>query len=138
MHGQTRLITETIMPNDNITIPYGPLTLTRMMFEMLEMDMPLSKLKRKQGVTPSEVIMALVSHAMQMRGLSINRLEDVIDNDEMRMIHGLSDDVDKNDLYRMEDALGNNIEPVIRHIDRMLKDKFGLSFETVFIDWSSG
>lgn len=131
------MISETIVPNDNITVPYGPLTLTRMVFDMLEMDRPLSKLKRRQGVTPSEVIIALVSHAMQMRGLSINRLEDVINDKEMRMIHGLSDEVDKNDLYRMEDALGENVEPVIEHIDRMLKDKLGLSFDTVFIDWSA-
>lgn len=108
-----------------------------MMFEMLEMDKILCKLKRKQGVPPSEVIMALVSHAMQMRGLSINRLENVIDDDTKRMIHGLSEDVDKNDLYRMERALGDHIEPVIRHIDRMLKEKLGLNFETVFMDWSA-
>lgn len=62
------MISETIVPNDNITVPYGPLMLTKMVFDMLEMDRPLSKLKRKQGVTPSEVIIALVSHAMQMRG----------------------------------------------------------------------
>ena len=135
--GQTRLISEQLVPNDDITFPYGPVTVTRMVFDILEMDRVFSKLKRRQGATVSEVTVALVAHAMQMRGLSINRMEDLIDDDEIRMIYDISDEVDKNDLYRTGRILGDNIEPVIRHIDRMLKDKLGLTFTKVFMDWSA-
>ena len=107
------------------------------MFDVLEIDKVLSRLKRKQGVTVSEVTIALVSHAMQMRGLSINRMEDVIDDEHLRQIYDFSDDVDKNDLYRIGKILGDNIEPIIRHIDSMLKKKLCLSFEKVFLDWSA-
>lgn len=135
--GQTRFITETLEPNDNVTVPYGPVTLTRMTFDLLEMDKVFSKLKRKQGATVSEVCIALVSHAMQMRGLSINRMEDIVEDEQLRLIYDLSDDVDKNDLYRTGKILGENIEPIIRHIDRMMKDKLGLTFTNVFMDWSA-
>lgn len=107
------------------------------MFDVLEMDKVLGKLKRKQGVTVSEVTIALVAHAMQMRGLSINRMEDVIDDEHLRQIYDFSDDVDKNDLYRTGKVLGDNIEPIIRHIDCMLKEKLCLSFDKVFLDWSA-
>jgi len=134
--GKTKELEKTIIPNENLTVPYGPVTLTRMTFEMLEMDRVLSKLKRDQGVTISEVCIALVAHAMQMMGLSINRMEDLIEDKDMRLVYGLSDEVDKNDLYRTGKALGNAIDPIIRHIDTILKEKLGLRFEEVYLDWS--
>jgi transposase len=134
--GKTDRALEDISPNDNVTVPYGPVTMTRMMFEMLEMDKVLSRLKRKQGATVSEVCIALVSHAMQMRGLSINRMEDLISDRDKRMLYDLSDDIDKNDLYRTGSLLGDSIDPIIRHIDTMLREKLGLKFYQVFLDWS--
>ena len=135
--GQTKIVSDSIEPNDNVTVPYGPVTLTRMAFDMLEMDRVLSRLKRKQGATVSEVCIALVAHAMQMRGLSINRMETVIEDADARLIYGLSDEVDKNDLYRTGKLLGDSIDPIIRHIDGILRDKLGLRFESVFMDWSA-
>ena len=134
--GKTKQLHETLKPNDNVTVPYGPVTVTRMAFELLEMDKVLSKLKRNQGASVSEVCIALVAHAMQMRGLSINRMEDLIEDKEKRMIYDLSEEVDKNDLYRIGSLLGDSIDPVIRHIDRMLREKLGLNFYEVFMDWS--
>lgn len=134
--GKSKKILEEIRPSDNITVPYGPVTMTRMMFEVLEMDKVLSGLKRKQGATVSEVCIALVAHAMQMRGLSINRMEDVISDADKRRIYDLSEDIDKNDLYRTGSLLGDSIDPIIRHIDTILKQKLGLDFMEVFVDWS--
>lgn len=108
-----------------------------MVFEALEMDRVLSGLKRKQGASVSEVCIALVSRAMQDRGLSINRLEDVIGDDDVRAEYGLSKDVDKNDLYRVGQILGENIDPIVRHMNTVLKSKFGLEYNKVFMDWSA-
>ncbi|MBR1452194.1 MAG: transposase, partial [Candidatus Methanomethylophilaceae archaeon] len=83
-----------------------------------------------------EICIALVAHAMQMRGLSINRMEDLISDNERRLIYDLSEEVDKNDLYRTGELLGRSIDPVIRHVDTMLRQKLGLDFYEVFIDWS--
>lgn len=108
-----------------------------MFFEFFEMDRPLSGLKRKQGANVSEVAQALIAKSMQMRGLSINRMEDIIEDDVQRETYGLSKDVDKNDLYRVNKYLGMGIEPIIRHMDTIMKRKLGITFEKVFIDWSA-
>lgn len=137
VEGQTKLISTELEPNENVTVQYGPKALTTMVFDALEMDRPLSALKRKQGASVSEVCIALVSRAMQDRGLSINRLEDVIEDDDVRAEYGLSEDVDKNDLYRTGQILGENIDPIIRHMNTMLKSKFGMEYNEVFMDWSA-
>ncbi len=66
---------DTIEPNENITVPIGSMSLIWMVFEAMEMDIPFSKLKRKQGATVSEVAVAMTARAMETRGLSINRFE---------------------------------------------------------------
>lgn len=113
------------------------MSLIRMVFEAMEMDIPFSKLKRKQGATVSEVAVAMTARAMETRGLSINRLEDLIADDNVRAEYGLSKDVEKNDLYRIGQTLGRNIDPIVRHMNGVLKRKFGLSFNEVFTDWSA-
>lgn len=123
--------------NDNVTVPIGPVTLTRMVFRELELGKILSKLKRRQGASIEDVTIALVTHAMQMEGLSINRMEDILDNPHRREIYGLDEDVDKNDLYRTGRRLGESIDLIVEHLDRVLKDKFDISFEKVFMDWSA-
>lgn len=135
--GQTRLAVDGIEPNGNLTVPIGPLTLTRMVFDRLRMDEVLSGLKRDQGASVTAVTEALVTHAMQMRGLSINRMEDILENPHRREIYGLDDDVDKNDLYRIGRKLGSGISKVVAHIDTVLNQEIGVSFKTVFLDWSA-
>ena len=110
--GKTDRTSKKIEPNDNLTVPYGPVTITQMVFETLEMDRVFSRLKRKQGATVTEICIASVAHAMQMRGLSINRMEDLISDNERRLIYDLSEEVDKNDLYRTGELLGRSIDHV--------------------------
>lgn len=135
--GQIRLISTALEPNGNVTVQCGPRTVTAMVFDALEMDRVLSGLKRKQGASVSEVCIALVSRAMQDQGLSINRLEDVIEDNDVRAEYGLSEDVDKNDLYRVGQILGENMDPIIRHMNTVLKSKFGLEYNKVFMDRSA-
>ena len=119
-HAQKTLIGRTIEPNENITVPIGPVTLARMAKEELRLPSVLDSMKRDQGASVTDVTVALVSHAMQMQGL-----------------YGLDEGVDKNDLYRTGKLLGKNIETVVRHIDGQLRNRYHISFEKVFLDWSA-
>ena len=95
--GQTKIIEEEIETNDNTTVPIGPLALTKMSFEFLELDKVLSPLKRRQGTNVTDPTVALISKSMSSIGLSINRMEDIIEDNVQRETYGLSDDADIND-----------------------------------------
>jgi len=73
---------------------------------------------------------------MQMRGLSINRLEDILDNPNIREAYGIEETMDKNDLYRASERLGENMDRIVKRIDTVLIKKFGFSFDEIFVDWS--
>ena len=136
-HAQKTLIGRAIEPNENVTVPVGPVTLTRMVIEELRLPPVLDSMKRDQGASVTDVTVALVSHAMQMQGLSINRMEDILDNPHRREVFGLDEGVDKNDLYRTGKLLGKNIDTVVKHIDGQLRNRYHISFEKVFLDWSA-
>ena len=78
--GQRTLIGNAVEPNDNVTVPIGPVTLSRMTVETLGLPELLDSLKRRQGASVTDVTVALMAHAIQMRGLSINRMEDIPDD----------------------------------------------------------
>lgn len=130
--GQTELIVDTIEPNDNMTVPIRSMSLIRMVFEAMEMDIPLSKFKRKQGATVSGAAVAMTARVMETRDLSINRPEDLIADDNVLVESGSSKDVEKNDLYRIGRMPGRNIDPIVRHMNRILRRRSGLRFNEVF------
>lgn len=135
--GQRTLDTECLECNDNITIPIGPLTLVRKTFEVMGLPRLLNPMKRDQGASVTEVTEALVSHSMQMQGLSINRMEDILENPHKQQVYGISDDVDKNDLYRTCRILGRNLDTVVGHINSWLTERLSISLKEVFLDWSA-
>ena len=47
----------------------------------------------------TDVTVVLMIHAMQMRGLPINRVEDILDDLNRLNVYGVDDSVDKNNLY---------------------------------------
>lgn len=76
---QTVLPIEDTEPNDNFTMPAGPIELVRQVFNEFGLIPILSGMKREQEVSVAKVTEALVAHTMEMEGLN--------------------DDVDKNDLH---------------------------------------
>ncbi len=128
---------EDIVANDDITVPAGCNQIVRRVFREFDLDILLDTLKRNQGISISELTMCMVTHAMQMKGLSINRLEDILDNSNIREAYGVEEVMDKNDLYRASERLGENMDLVVEKIDTVLRKKFGFSFNEVFFDWSA-
>jgi len=134
--GQTTLA-QTLKPNNNITVPIGPKALVDMVFDEFGLKRILTGMKRNQGSDPYDVAKALVICAMQMEGLSINRMEDILEDPHRKEAYGLGDDVTKDDLYRVCKRLGTNLDAIVAHINTTLRERFGMSFKEVILDWSA-
>lgn len=52
----------------------------RMVIDKFRLPLVLDSMKRNQDSSMTDVTLTLVSHDMQMQGLSINRMEDVLEN----------------------------------------------------------
>lgn len=128
---------EDIVVNDDVTAPAGCNQMVRRVLREFDLDIVLESLKRNQGVSMYDLTACMVTHAMQMRGLSINRMEDILEEPEMQEVYGLDRGIDKNDLYRASEKLGMNMEVIVDRLTTVLKKKFGMSFDEVFFDWSA-
>lgn len=67
------MISETIVPNDNITVPYGPLTLTRMVFDMLEMDLEIIYDPKLEGSIPDKLYRSMIEEYTEVKVNDNNR-----------------------------------------------------------------
>ena len=95
--------------NDDVTAPAGCNQVVRRVLREFDLDIVLESLKRNQDVSMYDLTACMVMHAMQMRGFSINRMEDILEEPEMQEVYGLDRGIDKNDLYRASEKLGMNI-----------------------------
>ncbi len=122
--GQRTFIGNAIESNDNVTVPIGPVTLSLMTVKTLGLPELLDLLKRRQRTSVINATVVSMAHAMQMRGLSINRMEDIPDDPNRLKIYRLDDGVDKNDLHRIGRILGKNIDKVVEYMERQLETDF--------------
>jgi transposase len=95
----------------------------------------LDGLKRAQGDSVSKETIALVSNSMEMTGISISRLDRILEDDIVRREYGLEGD--PRSIYRTVERIGKNSGPIVRHLGRVLGEKYGITFDTVFMDWTS-
>lgn len=72
-----------------------------------------------------------------MQGLSINRMMDILESTDAFEEYGIPPDCDINSLYRAADRLGEHADEIIRHINAVYRDKFGVKMEGLFMDWSA-
>ena len=63
--------------------------------QLFEDIVVMESLKRNQGVSMYDLTACMVTHAMQMRGPSINRMEDILEEPEMQEVYGLDRGIDK-------------------------------------------
>jgi len=95
----------------------------------------LDSLKRDQGDRVSSETVALVSNCVEMTGVSINRLDRILENANVRNEYGLNGDA--RSIYRTVERLGRNSDTLIRHLGNVLKDSYGITMRTIFMDWTS-
>jgi len=122
-------------PNNNMTMRVGNKVLVETVFAATGLDVFLNGLKRGQGDSVSREVIALVANSMEMTGLSINRLDRMLENDVVRREYGLN--ADPRSIYRTVERIGKNSEGIVKYLGNVLKDRFGVGMDTVFIDWTS-
>ena len=131
-----RLYANIPKPNGNVTIPVGNKVLTESVFRETGLDVFLDDLKRNQGNSVAAETVALVSTSVEMTGLSVNRLDRILSNDTVREEYGLGANAPRS-VYRTVERLGRNSDAIVSFLGNVLKKKYGVGMDTVFMDWTS-
>lgn len=123
-------------PNDNVTMTMGNKTVVDAVFADTGLDVFLDGLKRAQGNSVAAETAALVANSIEMTGISVNRIDRILEEDVIREEYGLGASAPKS-VYRTVDRLGKNSDAVVRFLGDVLKRKYGVKMDTVFMDWTS-
>ena len=75
-------------PNDDVTMPIGAKKLTEAVFRDTGLDVLLDSLKRDQGTSVSKKTVALVANSLEMTGISVSRIDSILDDEDVRTPHG--------------------------------------------------
>ena len=78
-------------PNDDVSMPIGSKILTE--------------------------VVVLVANSMDMTGISVNRIDSILDSENIRAEYGLGAGGSKS-LYRMVERLGRNSDSIVRYLGR--------------------
>lgn len=123
-------------PNKNRTMSMGNKVVVDSVFRDTGLNGFLNGLKRSQGEDVSDEVKALVSNSVEMTGLSINRLDRILDDDIVRDEYGLGSSASKS-IYRTVERIGRNSDDIIAFLAGSLKRSYGIGMRTVFFDWTS-
>ena len=133
---RSRLHAKIPVPNDNVTMAAGNKVLADSVFGETGLDLFLDGLKRSQGNSVAAETIALVANSVEMTGLSVNRLDRLLDNDAVREEYGLDANAPRS-VYRTVERLGRNSDAIVSYLGDVLKRRYGVSMDTVFMDWTS-
>jgi transposase len=122
-------------PNNNVTMTMGNKILTDAIFADTGLNVFLNGLKREQGDSVSDEVAALVSNSIEMTGISINRLDRMLESDTVRDEYGLKGDA--RSVYRTVERIGRNNDLIVQYLGNVLKERYGVTMSTVFMDWTS-
>ena len=123
-------------PNDNISMTMGNKVIVDAVFSDIGLDAFLDDLKRNQGEKVSNEIKALVSNSIEMTGISVNRLDRMMEKKEFRTEYGLGSGAARS-VYRTVERVGGHSDEIVQFLGKRLKQAYGVGMETVFIDWTS-
>jgi len=122
-------------PNDNVTMVMGNKVLVDSVFEDTGLNGFLDGLKREQGDNVSDEVKALVSNSIEMTGISIKRLDRMLNNDVVRYEYGLKGEA--RSVYRTVERIGRNSDQIVKYLGTVLKERYGVAMNVVFTDWTS-
>lgn len=123
-------------PNDDVTMPIGSKILTEAVFRDTGLDTFLDALKRDQGASVAAETVALVANSMDMTGISVNRIDAILDSEDVRAEYGLGAGGSKS-LYRTVERLGRNSDSIVRYLGEQLTSRYGVTLDRVLMDWTS-
>ena len=133
---RSRLHANIPRPNDNVTMAAGNKALADSVFRETGLDVFLDGLKRSQGNSVSAETIALVANSVEMTGLSVNRLDRLLENDIVRAEYGLDANAPRS-VYRTVERLGRSSDAIVSFLGDVLKRRYGVRMDTVFMDWTS-
>jgi transposase len=122
-------------PNQNKTFPIGTIQTVKNIFEEHHLTPLLDSLKHC-GHTLSGLITGLVSYKMT-EDLSVSRCHQWMTNNPLLLEHLQLSDFGNDALYRGLALLGQNRHQILRHLQHILKNEYGVGLDMVFMDWTS-
>jgi len=114
----------------------GNKTLVDAVFHDTGLDAFLDGLKRNQGNTVSKETVALVANSVEMTGLSVSRLDRMLEDERVRAEYGLGGSAPRS-VYRTVERLGENMDSVVSFLADTMRRRYGVTMDTVFMDWTS-
>ncbi len=123
-------------PNNNITMTVGNKVLVESVFSDTGLVDFLDDLKRKQGNSVAVETIALVANSVEMTGLSVRRLDRILEDERVRAEYGLGANAPRS-IYRTVERLGENSDAIVGFLGKTLKTRYGVGMDTVFLDWTS-
>lgn len=123
-------------PNGNVTMSVGNKTLVDAVFEDTGLDAYLDGLKRNQGSPVSKETVALVANSVEMTGLSLSRLDRMLEDERVRAEYGLGGSAPRS-VYRTVERPGENMEGIVSFLAETLRRRYGVTMGTVFMDRTS-
>ena len=133
---RTRIHARISMPNENVTMTAGNRILAESVFKDTGLNDFLDGLKRSQGNSVAAETIALVANSVEMTGLSVNRLDRVLADEHVRAEYGLDRSAARS-IYRTVERLGRNSDDIVRFLATVLRMRYGVGMDTVFMDWTS-
>jgi len=131
---QTKLRTNEIEPNENISFPIGTLYLVKRLYENLNLSSIFGKHKTR-GIDINNLLQALVSYKMT-DNFSIKRSHKWINRPEVLDEFNLPSFSERT-LYRVLETLGANREVIILDIQDVLFERYAFEHTNINMDWTS-
>ena len=122
--------------NENVTMTAGNRVLTESVFRDTGLYEFLEGLKRSQGNSVAAETVALVANSVEMTGLSVNRLDRILDDEHVRQEYRLERSAPRS-IYRTVERLGRHSDAIVRYLGDVMKKHYGVGMDTVFMDWTS-
>lgn len=123
-------------PDENVTMTTGSKTVVDAVFADTGLDVSLDGLKRIQGNSVAAEAAALVANSVEMTGISVNRIDRVLEEDVIREGYGLGANAPKSP-YRTVERLGEHSDEIVKYLGGVLKKQYGVKTDTVFMDRTS-
>ena len=131
---QTKLRTNRIKTNENISFPVGTALAVKKYSEKLCFEHIFSKFKQR-GIPLKRLVDALISYKLS-ENLSLTRGSDWINRDEVLKEFGLNP-FEQKTLYRAIETIGENYQEVILDLQDILFSQYDFEHTNINLDWSS-
>lgn len=131
---QTKLRTNEIEPNENISFPIGTIFLVERLYEILNFTDIFGKHKTR-GIDINNLLQALISYKLT-DNFSIKRSHEWINRPEVLAEFNLPSFSERT-LYRVLETIGSNRNEIISDIQDVLFERYDFEHTDINMDWTS-